>query len=65
MSNKNQVDGPNPRKEPLFPGPLSLENLEAAFAGCADFSKRQMYLHGDRERMVTVCYLLPFPGAAR
>ena len=62
MSNKNQVDGPHPRKEPLFPGPLSLENLEAAFAGCADFSKRQMYLHGDRERMVTVCYLL---GMAR
>ena len=30
MSNKNQVDGPHPRKEPLFPGPLSLENLEAA-----------------------------------
>lgn len=28
----------------------------------ADFSKRQMYLHGDRERMVTVCYLL---GMAR
>ena len=53
MSNKNQVDGPHPRKEPLFPGPLSLENLEAAFAGCADFSKRQMSLHGDRERMVT------------
>lgn len=61
MSTKIRWTGPIPQGTPVS-RTLSLENLEAAFAGCADFSKRQMYLHGDRERMVTVCYLL---GMAR
>ena len=50
--------GPHPRREPRYDRPLTLENLEAVFQGCADFMKREVYLHGDRERMVTICYLL-------
>ena len=50
--------GPHPRREPRYDRPLTLENLEAVFQGCADFMKREVYLHGDRERVVTVCYLL-------
>ena len=49
---------PHPRKEPRFPEPLSRENLKKVFEGCVDYMERQVYLHGDRERTVTVCYLL-------
>lgn len=54
--------GPHPRKEPLFDSPLSLKALREAFAGCADFMERRVYLNGDQTRAVTVCYLL---GMAR
>ncbi len=50
-------DGPHPRREPRIPGPLSLEGLERVFEGCADFNKRQVLLHGDPSRSVTVCFL--------
>lgn len=50
--------GPHPRKEPRFDGPLTLESLGRVFEGCVDYMERQVYLHGDRERTVTVCYLL-------
>ena len=49
---------PHPRKEPRFPEPLSRENLKKVFQGCADYMERTVYLHGDRSRTVTVCYLL-------
>ena len=57
MSKDAQGDGPHPRQEPRVPGGLSLESVERAFAQCADFSKREVYLHGDRSRAVTVCYI--------
>ena len=50
--------GPHPRKEPRFDGPLTLEALGRVFEGCVDYMERRVYLHGDRERTVTVCYLL-------
>ena len=50
--------GPHPRKEPRFDGPLTLESLGRVFEGCVDYMERQVYLHGDWERTVTVCYLL-------
>ena len=53
---------PHPRKEPRFPEPLSRENLKKVFEGCVDYMERTVYLHGDRKRTVTVCYLL---GMAR
>lgn len=49
---------PHPRREPQFPQPLSRENLKAVFTDCADYMERRVYLHGDPERSVTVCYLL-------
>lgn len=57
MPKQPQQDGPHPRREPRVPGELSLANLERAFAGCADFAKRQVCLHGDLSRPVTVCYI--------
>ena len=49
---------PHPRKEPRFPEPLSRENLKKVFEGCVDYMERTVYLHGDRKRTATVCYLL-------
>lgn len=57
MPNEISADGPHPRREPRIPLPLSLENLEAVFQNCDDFSKRQVCLHGDSSRTVTVCYI--------
>ena len=57
MSRAPRIDPPHPRQEPRIPLPLSLENLERVFAGCDDFNKRQVYLHGDPSRQVTVCYI--------
>ena len=57
MSQRPTAGQSHPRQEPRIPLPLSLENLEQTFAGCADFNKRQVYLHGDPTRRVTVCYI--------
>ena len=46
---------PHPRREPLFPQPLSREALENAFSNCVDFTARSLYLAGDRDREVVVC----------
>lgn len=57
MSKETNADVSHPRQEPRIPLPLSLQNLEKTFEGCDDFSKRQVYLHGDSQRTVTVCYI--------
>ena len=57
MASKRGQGGPHPRREPRIPGELSLERLEEVFRDCADFNKRHMFLHGDRDRGVTVCYI--------
>lgn len=57
MSRQREGDAPHPRKEPRIPGPLSLARLEEVFSDCADFSKREVYLHGDSHRRATVCYI--------
>ena len=57
MSEKSRSDAPHPRREPRIPGPLSLAGVEEAFGGSADFKKREVLLHGDRSRRVTVCYV--------
>lgn len=49
---------PHPRKRPTFDQSLTLGHLKEAFEGCADYMERRVYLHGDSERTVTVCYLL-------
>ncbi|MGI5962388.1 MAG: spore germination protein [Lawsonibacter sp.] len=58
MPNFRKENEPHPRRQPQYDQPLSLENLEQVFAGCADYMERQVRLHGDRERTVTVCFLL-------
>ena len=58
MSRKKCEQGPHPRREPRFSQPLSLENLREVFSDCVDFMERTVYLNGDKERVVTVCYLL-------
>ena len=57
MSKQKRANGPHPRQEPRIPGGLSLARLEEVFDSCVDFSKREVYLHGDKSRRVTVCYI--------
>ncbi len=57
MGGERREDHPHPRREPRFPGELTLENVEGVFSDCADFQTREVYLHGDLERRVTVCYV--------
>lgn len=57
MIKRSGPDAPHPRREPRIPGPLSLARLEEAFSDCADFSKREVYLHGDSRRRAAVCYI--------
>ena len=57
MEEKKQGDHPHPRREPRFPEELTLEHVEAVFQDCADFQRREVFLHGDPERQVTVCYV--------
>ena len=51
---KQKANAPHPRREPRLPGPLSLARLEEVFSGCVDFSRREVYLHGDQSRRAAV-----------
>ena len=57
MFKRNEPDAPHPRREPRVPGQLSLARLEEVFSDCADFSKREVYLHGDSQRKAAICYI--------
>ena len=48
---KQEANAPHPRREPRLPGPLSLARLEEVFSDCVDFSKREVQLAGDPERV--------------
>lgn len=48
---------PHPRREPRFNQPPTLENVKDIFQDCADFQSREVFLHGDPERQVTICFL--------
>ena len=54
---RQEANAPHPRREPRIPGALSLARLEEVFSDCVDFSKREVYLHGDSHRKATVCYI--------
>ena len=54
---RQEANAPHPRREPRLPGPLSLTRLEEVFTDCADFRRREVYLHGDRQRKAAVCYI--------
>ena len=49
---------PHPRAVPRFPQNLSLGTIEEIFRDCVDFQSRQLFLHGDPQRRVTMCYIL-------
>ena len=40
------MEQPNPRKDPLYPGELTHENIAELFAGAADFAPRELYCSG-------------------
>lgn len=46
---------PHPRPEPVFDAPLSAAALEDAFAGCVDFTRRELRIAGDPARVVSLC----------
>ena len=46
---------PHPRREPRYPGPLTLEGVKEIFRGCADFTTRPAALPGGPT--LTLCYL--------
>ena len=48
---------PHPRRQPRFPQPLSLEGVREIFRDCVDFQTRDIFLHGDKKRPVTLCYI--------
>ena len=54
---EQKQDGPHPRREPRFPGHLTLEGVEQIFEGCSDFAERTALLHNDPQRQVTLCYI--------
>lgn len=56
MSRKPE-DHPHPRRQPRFPQPLSREGVERIFRSCVDFQSREIFLHGDKNRPVYVCFL--------
>ena len=39
MSHKPKTDGPHPRREPRFPGELTLQAVEKIFSDCSDFAR--------------------------
>ena len=47
---EQKQDGPHPRREPRFPGPLTLEGVEQIFEGCSDFAERTALLQNDPQR---------------
>ncbi len=43
---------PHPRSQPIFPGPLTADNLQKAFERCVDFTSRTLSLAGDPQKEV-------------
>ena len=57
MSHKPKTDGPHPRREPRFPGELTLQAVEKIFSDCSDFARRPALVGGVPGRRVTLCYI--------
>ena len=54
---KREQVPPHPREEPRIKLPLTVESLREVFHGCVDFTVRPLELHGDPERVVTLCFV--------
>lgn len=48
----------HPRKEPKIPGVLTRGRVREVFSGCVDFFETELFLAGDREKSVTMFYIL-------
>lgn len=54
---KEPLPPPHPRQEPRFDCPLTAEDISGIFQDCADFSRRTLYLGGDRSRAVEALFI--------
>ena len=48
---------PHPRKQPRIDLPLTVENIQQVFEGCADFFVRPVLIYNDPLRQVTLCFV--------
>ena len=49
---------PHPRRERRYDCPLTADEIAAVFAGCADFSRRELYLNNDPARKVEMLFVV-------
>lgn len=54
---EKRVPPPHPRQEPRFSCPLTADAVAEIFQDCADFSRRTLFLGGDRERQVEALFI--------
>ncbi len=54
---ENGQTHPHPRREPRYPGPITLARLEEIFRDCVDFVRRTVWVGEDPRRALTLCYL--------
>lgn len=47
----------HPRREPQFDLSLTTESIKSVFDNCVDFDTRTIYLGGDRDKGVELCYV--------
>lgn len=55
---KREPVPPHPRKEPRYDFPPTADNVAAVFEGCADFSRRTLYLNNDPARQVEMLFIV-------
>ena len=49
---------PHPRREPRYTCPLTADGIAGVFDGCADFSRRTLYLNNDPARRVEMLFIV-------
>ena len=54
---KKTVPPPPPRREPRYDIPLTADAVAGAFARCADFNRRELYLNNDPARRVEMLFI--------
>ena len=52
-----RIPPPHPRQEPRFRCPLTADAVAEIFQDCVDFSRRTLFLGGDRERQVEALFI--------
>ena len=54
---KKEPGHPHPLKEPRWTQPLTPDGLQEAFRDCADFRRRELWVGGDEQKSLTLCYV--------